>query len=772
MEEMLNKQFDEYRIVDVLGKGGMGIVYKAFDENLRKYVALKMMNPVLARDDKFMRRFDKEAQSQAQLDHRNIVRVYTFRKTGDVGFIVMELIQGRTLANMMLLKQPVPWEKALPIFKQSLEAISHAHGQNVVHRDIKPGNIMLTDNNQVKVTDFGLAKIQSSAHTTVSETTAGTLRYMSPEQVRGDRNLDNRSDLYSLGITFYEMLTGDLPIGKGTNDYQVYKEILEKELPSPLELNKDVPETLAKVILKATRKDPEERYQSAQAMLDDFLAFELLERANTRDTVLLSSDRSAKTEMAPAAGSKMPLVAGIGALLVALVGFLWWSNSGGSAVETVSLSSSPSSAEVYFDDKFVGNTPLLDYPAKAVVGTISLKKEGYEPLDTLIRSTADLPEKLAFRLRPEITETAEAIPARAGNLDLVSHPKGAEVFLDGESKGVTPLQLGGVPVGEYDVELALEGYENRQLTIQLRDGQTRSLDVTLNEAVEEKPVLKAAAKPPAANETNSRDMRLADVARQKLTAARAAALDAGGGKLTDFKNAEGNLERGKTAYRRERFPEAARNFRSALRLYNAAESEANRIAARSKATTPPPSNVPKDDPRKNDAIAAKQKLEQVSGAMDGGSYRFVAVYKDATKYQSEGEGLLNTGKYDDAIAKFKLAEESYRVALNMRKSQETSVRNVVESYRMALENKDMDGLKYLHPSLKSKDEKNWADFFGYVRNLKVTSQTKGVTFVENGAKVSARIRFDYDGAKNVSWNDWEFTLGESNSSWKVKEISR
>ena len=195
-QSVIGKIVDNYQITAVLGKGGMGVVYKARNMALEKDVALKMMDASLARDESFLKRFQSEAKALAKLQNPNIVTVYDLRET-ELGFcIIMEYVEGTTLAAKIKQWGPLPVKMAISVFKQLLTALDHAHKVGVIHRDIKPSNIMLTEQNIVKVTDFGLAKIQQVSAATVTMGTGGTLYYMSPEQVRGLSNVDDRGDIY------------------------------------------------------------------------------------------------------------------------------------------------------------------------------------------------------------------------------------------------------------------------------------------------------------------------------------------------------------------------------------------------------------------------------------------------------------------------------------------------------------------------------------------------------------------------------------------------
>jgi len=269
---------DKYRIDRELGRGGMGIVYEAYDTLLHRTVALKIMNPELVQRQDLLQRFLSEAQILVKLSHPHIVKVYDLQVMAPGFFIVMEYVQGLTLADKINpspdTTRPMPYEEALPIFKQSLQAIAYAHQAGVLHRDIKPSNIMLTANDVVKVMDFGLAKNPQGLDLTQSQDILGTPVYMAPEQIKGLSHADRRSDIYSLGMTLYEMLTGRWPFEYQKNYFALAKIIVEENFLSPIHFNSTVPKDLAKIVMTALAKKPKQRFQTAEEMLAAIAQFE------------------------------------------------------------------------------------------------------------------------------------------------------------------------------------------------------------------------------------------------------------------------------------------------------------------------------------------------------------------------------------------------------------------------------------------------------------------------------------------------------------------
>jgi len=291
---LIGKVINKYRIDAKIGEGGMGIVYKAWDLESNSAVALKMISPGISQDEEFCKRFKKEVEAQAKLrDNPNVVSVYGLYDTASGLLIVMQYVEGVTLANKIKQAGPMPCAKALPIIKQSLAAIHHVHQAKILHRDIKPSNIMLTPEGVVKIMDFGLAKIQPGEDLTKSRVVAGSLPYMSPEQARGLVNVDLRSDIYSIGMTFYELLAGRTPFEKNSTEAEIIYAILEKKFPPPDQYNSAVPKDLAEIVMKAIAKNPAIRFQSAEEMLKAIESFEI---AMKEATVRNSANRPQSAE--------------------------------------------------------------------------------------------------------------------------------------------------------------------------------------------------------------------------------------------------------------------------------------------------------------------------------------------------------------------------------------------------------------------------------------------------------------------------------------------
>jgi eukaryotic-like serine/threonine-protein kinase len=262
-----NVLIDRYEVGRLLGAGGMAEVYEGRDRLLARRVAIKVLLSQYARDPAFLARFKREAQAAASLSHPNIVAVYDTGVQDGTNFIVMEYVEGRTLRDLLRIGGPPPPERAAGIAADVCNALAAAHARGLIHRDVKPANVMLTPDGTVKVMDFGIARATTSETITQTQAVIGTAQYISPEQAQG-QTVDFRSDLYSLGCCLYEMLTGVVPFTGATPVAIAYRHVREDPTP-PRQLNPDVSPALEAVVLKAMAKNPDERYQTAVEFRQD-----------------------------------------------------------------------------------------------------------------------------------------------------------------------------------------------------------------------------------------------------------------------------------------------------------------------------------------------------------------------------------------------------------------------------------------------------------------------------------------------------------------------
>ena len=258
---------NRYEILEKIGEGGMATVYKARCNILKRYVAVKVLREEFTTDEEFIRRFNTEAQSAASLAHPNIVSIFDVGHEENIYYIVMELVQGKTLKEIINEDGVLPWKWSVNIAIQVASALETAHKNNIVHRDIKPHNIIITEDGIAKVTDFGIAKAVSNSTITAFGTTIGSVHYFSPEHARGGYT-DAKSDIYSLGVVMYEMLTGRVPFDADTPVSIALKHMQEKPV-EPMKLNPSIPFAINKIIMKAMEKEPSLRYQNATEMLKD-----------------------------------------------------------------------------------------------------------------------------------------------------------------------------------------------------------------------------------------------------------------------------------------------------------------------------------------------------------------------------------------------------------------------------------------------------------------------------------------------------------------------
>jgi len=275
-------QLGRYEVLSELGQGAMGVVYKAKDPLIDRIVAIKTINLGLAQEDKeeYEGRFYQEAKAAGRLNHPNIVTIYDVGKSGDIAYIAMEFLQGRELRDVLRENDGLlPVEQVLDMVAQVASGLAYAHEYGIVHRDIKPSNIMLIRDGHVKITDFGIARMASSAVRTQTGMVLGSPKYMSPEQVLG-KQIDQRSDIFSLGVMLYEMLTGEAPF-VGDNVNSIMFQTLNLVPAAPGTLNSKVPDMLNFIVAKALTKERDDRYQNAQDFAADLRACrEVLPRSN------------------------------------------------------------------------------------------------------------------------------------------------------------------------------------------------------------------------------------------------------------------------------------------------------------------------------------------------------------------------------------------------------------------------------------------------------------------------------------------------------------
>ena len=348
---------DRYVIKKVIGSGGMAVVYRATDNRLKRSVAVKILRDELAQDEEFRKRFQTEAQAVAMLSHPNIVSVYDVSHSEDVEYIVMELIEGVTLMQYMQKRGALGWKEALHFSVQIARALEHAHSKGIVHRDIKPQNVMILRDGTIKVADFGIAALETRQEQR-SDQTVGSVHYIAPEQARGEQP-DTRSDIYSLGVVMYEMLTGRMPYDGETAEQIALKHIAGVA-EDPQKLNPEIPDELARITLSAMNADIKTRYQTATELLADLEEFRKQQAAAGRAADSAGEDEGVFPDVDPigrtgemsrakyarrrSRSRKVSILSGAVGVLVFMIAvfvFLWnyWLHDIFSAAERVDLPS-------------------------------------------------------------------------------------------------------------------------------------------------------------------------------------------------------------------------------------------------------------------------------------------------------------------------------------------------------------------------------------------------------------------------------------------------
>ncbi len=270
---MIGKTLGNLKIISEIGRGGMGVVYLAEHKTLDKKFAVKSLSPALTEDFQFRERFYQEARNQALLDHPNIVQATDFFEDNQQFFFVMEYVDGSDLGEIIRTRGKLPEDEALAIFKLILEGLDYAHNKGIIHRDVKSPNVIIDASGRPRITDFGIAVMFGSQRHTEVGTPVGTAWYMSPEQITNPQNIDHRSDVYSAGILLYEMLTGEMPFD-GNSEFSIKEKQVNAPRPDPREKNPEISAELAKIVLKAINKNPDNRFHGCAEFLDFIKKYE------------------------------------------------------------------------------------------------------------------------------------------------------------------------------------------------------------------------------------------------------------------------------------------------------------------------------------------------------------------------------------------------------------------------------------------------------------------------------------------------------------------
>ncbi len=446
-QTVVSEKLGRYEILAELGQGAMGVVYKAVDPVIDRTVAIKTINLNLPKDElaAFEERFYREAKSAGRLNHPNIVTIYDAGEADRVAYIAMEFLEGRELKEVIASGEPLPLARAVDIAIQVADGLAFAHEHGIIHRDIKPANIMVLTNGQVKITDFGIAKMPAGAHTQVG-IVLGSPKYMSPEQVVG-KHVDGRSDIFSLGAVLYELLTGQ-PAFAGEELTAIMYKVLHEMPPLPTSIRPGLPAALDYIVVRALAKDPEARYQTAQEMAEDLRGYESL--AIPALQPLLATPAIHPDTRLAAAGD-----------------------------ETVVLAPLPAIAGALRRRRLVLAGSLATVLALAVaLGVLASWMMRKEP-----REQAPAPAPASTRVVPQ--EPAKAPPMVEGKkvrpapltarLTFAITPWG-EVFVDGKRQGASPplTELKLAP-GKHYVEIRNPGFPAYTATVELEAGTPQKI---------------------------------------------------------------------------------------------------------------------------------------------------------------------------------------------------------------------------------------------------------------------------------------------------------
>ncbi|MBP7139304.1 MAG: serine/threonine protein kinase [Caldisericia bacterium] len=440
-----------YKIVDKVGIGGSSTVYLARDLKTNEVVAIKILHPNYAQDKKFVQRFIREINIIMNLKHPNILKLYDYGFVDDMPYFVTEYIQGKTLKEILKEKGRLSVNEAKKIILDILNVLSYAHKNGIVaHRDIKPGNIMIDKEGNVKLMDFGIAKIEGSSLT--QDTSFYTPLYASPEQIKGEK-VDIRSDIYSLGATFYEMIVGKPPFtGKSALNI-ITKQLQEK--PEPIsKFIPDFDKNLENIIFKMLEKNPKDRFQTPEEIINALQTGYLdIKPKIEKDKEVIKTIK--QPSLSKTNKNIYIALSTIGAIIVItiLIFALTTPKSNINNFAFLTITSNPTSAEVYIDNlnNFIGYTGLNDYKIKSGKVKIIIKKDGFEDLEDEINLNPGEIKSLAYNLIPK---------SKYGYVNISTEPSGANIYLnDTQLNRLSPIENYKLQVGKYSYKIEKDGYE-------------------------------------------------------------------------------------------------------------------------------------------------------------------------------------------------------------------------------------------------------------------------------------------------------------------------
>ncbi|HXX22374.1 MAG TPA: serine/threonine-protein kinase, partial [Terriglobia bacterium] len=466
-----------YDVLRELGRGSMGVVYQGYDPVIGRTVAIKtMLTEGLSPQEfeEFRARFQREAQAAGVLSHPNIVNVFDYGEDSGILYLIMEFLEGKSLEKLVEGKKILPIENIIPMYEQVCSGLDHAHQRGIVHRDIKPANIMILDNGLVKVTDFGIAKMVSMGMTQAGQV-LGTPNYMSPEQVKG-RQVDGRSDIFSLGVILYDLLTGEKPFSGQNLTTVIYKIINENPIP-PRELDATIHPGLSYVICKALAKSPDERYQTCRELAYDLRNFKYLGGQPAPSATMILN-----VPPPPGAGPERAAARPVGP-----------PTTPASAAGTAPIAPVQPPPPAPAPTQVTSPTAAYQQPQTSRLAWILLTAFGFVVLGLFVFAGYLYFHKRTPKVSSPQSQAAspppQAVSSSLGQLHVESDIPGAWVSVDGESgpNWVTPCTIPDLTPGSHQVLVSKAGYDNYQQVVTIEGGKINSLNASLSKSTAESP---------------------------------------------------------------------------------------------------------------------------------------------------------------------------------------------------------------------------------------------------------------------------------------------